>query len=559
MNIYEFIKKLNSITNDMTHEQLVSYIQEILLSLPDSTRKNNLEMLKKCKNNSDKKDILKENVIALSKELPSILKEIEQINSGKYFMKAVYYNCDDWPEYIPNNFIVGTINKIAKFIHECIDYKHFDNGKLLIDAILNMEVLIKYYSGDYDEEDDSDIIDFKEVISNCDTVFDVRDFQLDLIYYAYIVLTDYERLNTMFILFKELSYSKISFDEINKKYGKLPGYDSFIVDYIDYVCETERDDNDIKELINNSSCNKDLLFFAKRHVGRNPNLILEYFKDNIDNMPLEEFVSLGEEIVDLIPQSNKVHGEISMLLAGVLNKLGRTEEKEKYWIEALYSNPSFANYLRLRFFSENWGIYKKRINNFYYKCLKQNKSNSDSYLVTPISTNKIFAFDLFNDEVIGKMTIKEIQKKYGNNIDNYMSLLILFFYNKNTLNYTMLGLLNNVLFDFSLNNLIDEDNGIDKELLWQKIIQWRDTYDLSIEVIISYTQEMKIMLRNEFDMNITKGDKSYYSYAARLIAAMGEVEESNGKIGAKKDYINYFLERYKTRRNFVKELRNYEY
>lgn len=123
----------------------------------------------------------------------------------------------------------------------------------------------------------------------------------------------------------------------------------------------------------------------------------------------------------------------------------------------------------------------------------------------------------------------------------------------------MLGLLNNVLFDFSLNNLIDEDNGIDKELLWQKIIQWRDTYDLSIEVIISYTQEMKIMLRNEFDMNITKGDKSYYSYAARLIAAMGEVEESNGKIGAKKDYINYFLERYKTRRNFVKELRNYEY
>ena len=559
MNIYEFINKLNSITCDMTHEQLVLYIREILLSLPDSTRKNNLEILKKCKNNDIKKDVLKEDVILLSKELPIILNEVEQINSGKYFVKAIYEDYDDWPEYAPNSFIVGTINKIALFIHRCIDYKYFDNGKLLIDAILNMEALLKYYSGDYDDEDDSDVIDFKEIIDNCETLFNIRDFQLDLIYYTYIVLTDYERLNAMFMLLKGLSFSKISFDEIIKKYGKLPGYDNFIIEYIDYVCENERDNGNIKKLINNSNCDKDLLFFAKRHVGHNPDLVLEYFKDSINNMPLEEFVCSGKEIVDLIPQSNKIHGKISMLLADALNKLGRTEEKEKYWIEALYSNPCFANYLRLRFFSENWETYKKRINNFYYKCLEQNNADSNSYLGTPNSTDRIFVLDFFNDKVIGKMTMKEIQKTYGNNIDCYMPLLILFFYNKNTLSYVMSEMLNNAISHFSLNDLINEDNGIDKELLWQKIIQWRNNYDLSIEVIISYIQEMKMMLRNEFDANITQGSKSYYSYAARLIAAIGEVEESNGKIDAKKDYINYFLERYNTRRNFVKELRNYEY
>ena len=136
MNIYEFINKLNSITCDMTHEQLVLYIREILLSLPDSTRKNNLEILKKCKNNDIKKDALKEDVLLLSKELPIILNEVEQINSGKYFVKAIYEDYDDWPEYAPNSFIVGTINKIALFIHRCIGYKYFDNGKLLIDCLL---------------------------------------------------------------------------------------------------------------------------------------------------------------------------------------------------------------------------------------------------------------------------------------------------------------------------------------------------------------------------------------------------------------------------------------
>lgn len=553
MNIYEFIKQIQAITNNMTKEQLSLFVQEMFLSQPDSKREQNLNQLKKFENCNYKKDYIRDNLTLLYKDIINILNDIEKINSEKYCVNAIYYNCDDCAEFSSDNFVVKTINRIADIIHRCIDYHYFDNGKILIDAIFDMNIKIEYYEEyDLDSPDLTDISDIFEILIECDISFDFKTFVSDLIYYTYMSLTsNSERVERIFRFYDRQSFGGVTFDDVLKAYGSLPGYDNFIIEYIDYVCEHKNDETKIVNLIETSRCKENLLFFAKRHLNKCPCLILKYFKDNIDNLPLEDYITLGKNLIDAIPQSKQAHSELSILIANALEKMGRNNEKEKYWIEALYSDPSLVNYLRVRLFTNNWECYKTNVDGFYHKTLENGISSYNT---------ETFLFDFFSGKVIENMSTKNIiQCDRYSFIKKHMSLFLLFFYNKNELSWVMSMILDKFMYEYNLKNLFDKDSEIVKELFWTKFVEWRRSQTISYATKSNYISDIKITLENEVDMNIATGKKSCYAFAALLIAAVGEVEQSNGDSEAKKYYINYFLDRYGNKRNFVKELKKYEY
>lgn len=87
--------------------------------------------------------------------------------------------------------------------------------------------------------------------------------------------------------------------------------------------------------------------------------------------------------------------------------------------------------------------------------------------------------------------------------------------------------------------------------------KWKDTVALSDAEVNMWIEKIEDWIRGRVATVMNENQRDCYRECAKYIAALGEVKESLGEIGAKSKIMKHYKTQYSRRRAFHKELRDF--
>ena len=142
-----------------------------------------------------------------------------------------------------------------------------------------------------------------------------------------------------------------------------------------------------------------LLENERKYVDRHPELYLQILELKSGIGEEEKMLGVGQEALDAIPVELVIRSRVALKTAEYADRLCRFDVRERCWIEALRSDTSVINYMRIKFLPWNAGQYRDEILSIIHEryevlkklgtknryddslTVKQNEINENSYCV----------------------------------------------------------------------------------------------------------------------------------------------------------------------------------
>lgn len=413
MNLKTFLTAIDNVCIEGNKEALHLFIRELARDLPEEERDDfykklvtaKIEASKTSKNTDfDILSLLKVGVDdnsqdkkiedKISKEVDALVDYFSTLDPKKAYLDSVYNDfydyrhhnndeLDDCEFFFKDHFdLIKKIKKACDAVHQCYEYSLFEKGWSLVEKLLKLEVKVKGSLASYHGVQSLFFRDFsqyqlvsKRAISEVTYAvvpfiyFNFDDVDRILVIVSLLLKNDFE-LNLDFSSLKD--FQNIDLKDIDEFYKRL------IQDFINQ--DIYNADTLIYNLFDNLSSKKIQVSEAKKYLKTYPRLMKRYLDSLLDGVATsieksnnkdgcnEKLSSMLSLIIKSIPKIPSDFGEKKELIEqGILfsKKLKRQKDLENLCLElfSLKTNP--VNYLKLRYYSDDYHKYDVKIQDIY--------------------------------------------------------------------------------------------------------------------------------------------------------------------------------------------------
>lgn len=412
MNLKTFLTAIDNVCLEVNKDVLHFFIRELARDLPEEDRDDFykklvtakieasktskkidpeiLSILNNCIENTAKTEDKKVED-ELSEEVDELVEYFSTLDPKKSYLDSEYneeydyYHHDelDDGEYIftDHNDLLGHINTACDVVLQCYEYELFEKGWPLLRQLLDLEIPIK---GELSKDEGVNHLHLWDLPDYEVTPYkDISEVMADALPFIYF---NYDKENRIKVTMSMLlgSNSSILFDfsslnnfkNIDKK-EKDDFYKSLIQELISQKSYSA--DSCIEDLVDNISSPELLVLEAKKYLETYPSIMKRYITTSVDKITSssnikdkqkqnEKFASLFPLLLESITKIPSNFGEKEYLIEigiFIARKLRRQENLENLCLElfSLRTNP--VNYLKLRYYSDDYHKYDAKIQNIY--------------------------------------------------------------------------------------------------------------------------------------------------------------------------------------------------
>ena len=448
-------------------------------------------------------------------------------------------------EYSDDDKVGEVIEEATYYVVDLVNHKEYKYAKELCDAII-------YTNYQYLDDDSGEFfdIDLKNLQEEGLIHINVYTLCTYAIYITYQCSSKSLRAKNIYAYFKNENFKEVSVEDAFKLGTEvLTDLDDFFTSWMSLLINSQ--DNIsyrlLKEALIYNNFNhyeKYIKDFAKNH----PKIYLDILDYLVKEKRVEEIIRVGNLALSYLDKKLTIRNNILLAMAKY-----DASNKEKYIIESFESNSTVANLLRIM----NNGYYVK-YKDKVKEIIDSNKSNINKEKNNELRENSIDKnnyyylqfflgnFDEFYNECLKNN--KYLGWSYSF-IETAVSLWLLLL-NNDASSELYCNILENTFSRLGVksNTLFLEDND---RLIFH---QWKENYKLIDKA--KYLSWLEDVINKRVEAIIEGNHRKSYNKAAKLVVALGEVEESNGQM-KKEDFINQYRKKYPRRSAFKNELDQY--
>ena len=570
MNINEFLKNVDTSTEQMTKKELEDFVHLLARKTGETQREKFIQYL----SIANKPIQNKENAVATIKsKITYVLKEFKKVKREEICIEGSfneYY--DDWYDDIDEAYIFSNTEEIQSIIITACDVlkaateiKLYDEAYQLANEMMNLKVDI---IGDY-AENVQDYMQLNELYEMDILQFDFCSFGLHTLYLQYMIKTGKERIS-------EIYNALLYFNSVNLKieqmmqtgYNDLSDFDNFLNDWIEYLgaINNKYSQKFIKEAMNLLDNPDDKISIAEKYSKAHPGLYEELMIEG-NGFSDEQLLKIGSGALRHIPVELVVRSRIALMTAEYAFRLNKPNVVYNCLIEAFRSDTTPTNYLRIVFNCENYinliPVMMEIYNDSFGKLTFSDRT--DELCRNIVNDNNYYSLLFLGREF--ERVFKFRENTTGNNCSIVsakcaLSLLLIYFYDGADMmpgiRAMCLKAVENIDFKpdkYFFLNIEKPENIKPEELLFECIKKWKQyansEYDYKEECIKYIGKEIHTNTANMLKQQA----RSFYGDCASYIAAFGEVNDSLGNNSGGKDMlVDQYLKEFPRYSAFRREL-----
>lgn len=584
MNLTNFLKQTDVLTSRYSTEQLIAFIHDIGRACPEHHRDVFLEMLKSAGRQVENKNV--ENDVDFDKMYSHIRDDLKSIDSQEVTITAVLNEeYDDWYDdsdeefyYEDNSGISNMLEEACDFVHICLDMERYKEGFAVGKQMMEMEILCDNEYGD-EELSLGDMVHYK--LLHCD----LKRVILDTAYCAYHAVLSAKRPEALYGVIVNAKEDTVTLEAI-MQHGdeELPEFEEFLPSWVTYLGDKTGHDADrlileAVDLFNDISLE---VQYAEKYADVHPGLYLNILESG-KSVTANDMVSIGLKAMKTIPKKYVMRSRSALKTAEyVIAADGGLPLLEKCYFAACESDMSAQNYLRallngygngkkreeLQKLLELFPVYKSNGylldersfreygGNVYFE-REENKPNNNMILALRFLDGQ-FA------EVLDKGLHKsEALGWTGTFMKQGIALFLLCLYEGqwNGKGIAAMAEMAKSAMGFSAEEYRSGICGLEgigeNDLFCQLFLQWKSIVPMSSDIRNRAIKRITALLEKRTAGIMDANRRNYYGECAAYIAALGEVRESIGEMGAKQKLMTSYKDAYPRRSAFREEMRKY--
>lgn len=505
-------------------------------------------------------------------ELKSVIEWCEMVEEQELTLSCCGYEGygdsywdNDWTyEYADYCGIGDRIKRFYELAEQCVYDKDYKTASTIYLRLGDLIVTAE-------DEDGGDPIELtvEELVKEDLVSLNLKRIALLTLYSTYQITKINERSSKFYTLFSKGMFKDIKLEDIMTVGTEpLEDLDSFMELWIAYL--RGQNDNFTSRLLTEAVVyrygDEGLLEEAKRSANQHPRLYIEQLEKYYNSHMWEKLYREGKEALSLMKRNMEIRGYAARLTAAGARALGRTEEVKYACIEALYSEQSAGNFLRMITCESITEAEKSEALNYleevrrgdtYIPCDSYSYSwlklrDTDSYRFNGMEyiTIQFFAqrFDIVLKEC--KMQ-KDALGWTGEYIRTGVPLLLFVLYKGDVYPSAMQMIMRRIQSDINYKNEYNEPHFEDAASVWAGQLVLDEGMEKEILGYLQQTIDARVKA-------IVSGKhRGSYDGAAVLAAALGEVEESIGIANGKESRIQMYLNQFPKHRAFKDEMKKY--
>ncbi len=582
MNLTNFLKQTDALTAQYSAEQLVAFIHDIGRGFPEHRREYFLEMLKAVGDKAGKASNKKETKdIGFDEMYSHIRDNLKSIDSQEVTITGLLNEeYDDWYDdsgeefyYEDNSGISDMLEEACDFVHICMDIGRYKEGFEVGNQMLAMEILCDNEYGD-EELSLGDMV-YHELL-NCD----LKQVILDTVYCAYHAVSPAKRPKTLYEVIVNAKKDEITLEAI-MQHGdeELPAFEDFLPLWIAYLGDKAGHEADrlILEavgLLNDVSLE---VQYAEKYAAVHPGLYLNILENGKYAM-VNDMVSIGIKAMETIPKKYIIRSRVALKTAEyVIAANEKMPLLEKCYFAAYESDTSALNYLRALL---NGGENEKKRGELQKIFMKSSKHKSGDCFgmyersclyfereENIMDSNMVLLLRFFDGqfaEVLDKGLNKSEALGWTGTFMKQGIALYLLYLHEGQWNGKGIAAMAEIVkksMRFSVEEYTKGTCGLEgiceNALFCQLFFKWKSMVQMESDLRSRAVKRITTLLEKRTEGIMDANRRNYYGECAAYIAALGEVQESMGEMGAKQRLMTLYKDKYSRRSAFREEMRNY--
>ena len=465
------------------------------------------------------------------------------------------------------------LEEACDFIHTCMDMERYKEGFAIGNQMLSMEILCINEYGD-EELSLGDMV-YHELL-HCD----LNQVILDTAYCAYHAEPLKKRPEALYGVIVNAGKHETTLEAI-MQYGdeELPDFQDFLTLWITYLADkTGRDaDRLILEAVGLLNDVSAAVKYAEKYVAVHPGLYLNIL-ENEKYADVNDMVSMGMKAMKIMPKKYIMRSRIALKTAEyIIEANEKTSLLENCYFAAYESDTSALNYIRVLLNGYGTGEKREELQKVFmrfsahksgdsYGMFERSYSHSEREENKPDSNMLLllrFLDGQFADVLAKGLNKSEALGWSGTFMKQGIALYLLYLYEGQWIGKGMTAMADIVksTMRFSAEEYRKGTYGLnsanENELFCDLFIKWKSMVQMEPDIRTHAIKRIESLLNKRTEGIMSANRRNYYGECAAYIAALGEVQESLGDIGAKQRLMTSYKDKYSRRTAFRAELRNY--
>lgn len=585
MNLTNFLKQTDAITAQYSAAQLITFIHDIGRTLPEYCREDFLKRLKAVGGEAEKpsdKDEVKE--FEFDEAYKLIRNNLKTIDSQEVTISGILNEeYDDWYDddseefyYEDDDDISDMLAEACQFVHTCMDMERYREGFEIGSQIFSMEILCISEYGD-EEFTVGDMV--YHAILQCD----LKQVIFDTMYCAYHAAPLKKRPEVLYGVIVNAGKNEnteITLEAI-MQHGdeELPDFQDFLPLWITYLgdkaeCNADRLISEAVNLLNDVSS---AVQYAGKFAAVHPGLYLNIL-ENRKSADANTMILMGIEAMRIMPKKYIARSRAALKTAEyVVEAKGKASLLEACYFAAYESDTSALNYIRVLLNGYDTEEKRKELQKVfmalsvhktsgYYDMTGKGYSHSEREENEPDSNMILllrFLAGQFADVLTEGLNKSEALGWSGTFMKQGIALYLLYLYEgqRTGKGITAMADIVKTAMKFSAEEYRKGTYGLndtnENALFCELFLKWKSIVQMEPDVRTCAIKQIGDLLKKRTEGIMNANRRNYYGECAAYIAALGEVQESLGDIGAKQRLMRSYKDNYSRRIAFRAELRNY--
>lgn len=579
MNLIKFLTVVDEEAARLSREQLCTFLHEYARTLPEAWRENFLlglsqsgvaALVQKSELQCHKEKVELEKRITVLKEKLALVADGELCLDSEYNPEYdEWYNSKE-EEFILSDpeGIVKTIQEACELVHECVDKEFYQEGLELADVLLALIIDVDGVYAEYGW-DSLHLSDLKkeELLT-----YPLELLVKDALFAAYQATELRDRPKEVYRILVNSECTDVTMQDLFQM-GKhdLKDWKQFLENWIEHLSTKQRlfDQVLIVEAVDMMNDFQKEWDYARKYKENHPELYEHLFYKKEYEDRYEDLLEVGKEALNEIRGKSQVRSRIALGLAELRSRHGKEKTVGRCFLEAFRSDTTVVNFLRLYGESGDFSKYAAEAAKIYPSVLKKNKeelrgfNQALSFYSAAENTYYMLAFFHKQFQVVLSegMNVCEALGWSSTFMKQGLSLFLLYLYQGEELQAGGRELCSDIVrysgFDTKQYNegLISKRTEESAVLFWKLFKKWKKENTISGEEQKKLVNRMKALVDKRVKGIMENNRRNYYGECAAFVAALGEAEESLGKINGKAELMLSYKQAYARRSAFHGELR----
>lgn len=582
MNLTNFLKQTDALAAQYSTEQLRTFIHEIGRGCPEHCREDFLEKLRsvgnKAENASNKNEA---EDIDFNEMYHRVRENLKSIDSQEVSITGIINEeYDDWYDdcgeefyYEDDSGISDMLKEACDFVHICMDRERYQEGFAVGELMLAMKILcdIEYGGEEFSLKDMADV-----GLLDCD----LQQVILDTAYCAYHAATPAKRPETLYEVIVNAGRNEVTLEAV-MQHGdeELPALEAFLPLWTAYLGDRtgRMADRLILEAVGLLNDVSSEVRYAEKYAAVHPGLYLNLLETGKYGTA-DDMVSIGLKAMETIPKKYRIRSKVALKTAEyAIAAKGDPLILEKCYLAAYESDTSAPNYLRtllnggengkkreaLRKIFMGLSVHKSEDSYGMYERSHTGSEREENRLDSNMILLLKFLDGQFADVLAKGLNKSEALGWTGSFMKQGIALYLPYLYEGewNSSGICAMAKTAGSAMNFSAEEYRKGTSGLEEidenELFCSLFLKWKSMVQMEAALRERAVERITALLEKRTAGIMDANRRNYYGECAAYIAALGEVLESGGEMGAKQRLMTSYKDQYSRRSAFREELRRY--